>query len=70
MGNALPRTLDMKLNDTDSYLYQQVTRSAIHLEAPVLSHDWPMMPRHHLIDSGTCRESDLVCLSFSPALTS
>lgn len=22
MGNALPRTLDLKLNDTDSYLYQ------------------------------------------------
>jgi hypothetical protein len=33
MGNALPRTLDLKLNDTDSYLYQQVTQSAIHLEA-------------------------------------
>ena len=35
MGNALPRTLDMKLNDTDSYLYQQVTQPAIHLEAAV-----------------------------------
>jgi hypothetical protein len=33
MGNALPRTLDMKANDTDSYLYQQVTRSTIHLGA-------------------------------------
>ena len=37
MGNALPRTLDMKLNDTDSYLYQQVTQPAIHLEAAVFA---------------------------------
>jgi hypothetical protein len=37
VGNALPRTLDVKLNDTDSYLYQQVTQPAIHLEAAVFA---------------------------------